>query len=217
LSVFRSIRSKATLSAGAFPISLRFGFSNCTDGPIVLRLLAIESGSGSTWTNFHIPTQPLELQFAEETHKSADVLAPHASEEAHLRGFRIRLPTSGAWRIRARVFRKQNPLEERTSAALAGLRRWGLVRGRVNQKAISVADRLVSGRLLVLYKPVCDVASDSTFSRVMIRTERTQAGLGTPTSRAQPDAIMRAREALRQRLYELDTQSPHRPIPSKGE
>jgi hypothetical protein len=188
---------------GGFAEPGMFWVSNCTAQPIAVGLVSIETHTPSGWTNSYTPRYRISLQFSESLLTPASILPSLAAEESQPLPFE--LPTNGIWRARFVLFKQCSALENAaykisTRVPLPPAAYW-LLFHRNNLMPLS---RSTPGAALTFYKPVCEITSDPVPAALPLAARPRQVEIEPRRARPSPDAIARARAAMRLKVQTMD-------------
>jgi len=186
-----------------------FWVSNCTEYPVLVGFSAMDVPSGSAWSNCLRLVAAIELDFPDRLGQAPGVLAPHEEETGEIT---IRLPvaSAGRWRATFVALRKETRLESAEAQVATALRHWGFLPRRLPDPVkyrLTVRTTSSGGSGLEVFKTFRQVVSAD-----VAPVEPVEPTVVTPVGQAAPEALAKAREALRQKLRELDEPAATQPI-----
>jgi hypothetical protein len=182
-----------------------FWVTNNTDKALALLISAVEVRSGEVWTNYaKLPGFGARLVFSEELGKSADIIGPYQADWGSLDHQRLPVPPAGPWRVKAFASEKlpgPGSLLElaRREHRMLDLRfRQGITNAPLNPFSTNVS-RYGHTREVVSEEVLPVVSTEESAPEPVATATKRAAVLRT----ASPEAIARAREAMRLQIDRL--------------
>jgi hypothetical protein len=185
---------------GSLSAQPTFWVTNHTDKALAVSLTAIEVQVGSAW-NTNMILGSGGLLFSQTANKPANLIGPHEADEGTLDATRLVLPQTGRWRVRAHASERLTSV----SKLKAGLKlEWDLVEARhlTGNTNIPVPLNFLSkdisyygrSREVVSEEVLLESAPEKSVCKPL--ATRPAAAL----QRADPEEIVKLREALRQQI-----------------